>query len=175
MARPSKSDQILDAFEGIVVAKGVSNITLDVVARAAGVSKGGLLYHFPSKAALLDGFASRMLERVERMVAAAPVDPAEVVRWYLTYEIQGDEESTYDSLVAALHATGAGVDDVINAALDRFRQPLRVLDPFVAELVRLTGDGLYFNAYLGLPGPSAEVHDRIIEELGERARSRSDA
>jgi AcrR family transcriptional regulator len=40
-------------------------ITLDVVAREAGVSKGGLLHHFPSKDALLVGLADEWMERFD--------------------------------------------------------------------------------------------------------------
>ena len=35
-------------------------MTLDVVAQAAGVSKGGLLYHFPSKESLLGALAQAL-------------------------------------------------------------------------------------------------------------------
>jgi AcrR family transcriptional regulator len=42
-------DRLLDAFEGLLIAHGPRAATLDAVAAAAEVSKGGLLYHFPSK------------------------------------------------------------------------------------------------------------------------------
>jgi AcrR family transcriptional regulator len=41
--------QILDAAEAVVMCQGVRNLTLDAVAAHAGISKGGLLYHFRSK------------------------------------------------------------------------------------------------------------------------------
>ena len=44
-------DRILEAAERVVAEVGAARLTLDVVAQAAGVSKGGLLYHFPSKRA----------------------------------------------------------------------------------------------------------------------------
>lgn len=43
--------------------KGAWRFTLDAVARQGGVSKGGLLYHFPSKDELLRGLVARLLER----------------------------------------------------------------------------------------------------------------
>ena len=42
-------DTILSAAANLVLRKGASRMTLEAVAREAGVSKGGLLYHFPSK------------------------------------------------------------------------------------------------------------------------------
>jgi AcrR family transcriptional regulator len=46
-------DIILDAFEDYVLEVGAANFTLEGVAKHAKISKGGLLYHFPSKKDLL--------------------------------------------------------------------------------------------------------------------------
>jgi AcrR family transcriptional regulator len=48
-----------------VVEEGVSGMTLEAVAREAGISKGGLLYHFPSKVALIGGMIGRLIEDFE--------------------------------------------------------------------------------------------------------------
>lgn len=69
-AAASSRDRLLDAAEELVSAQGATNLTLDAVARAAGVSKGGLLYHFPTKEALLQAMVDRHLEEVDRRVAA---------------------------------------------------------------------------------------------------------
>ena len=42
-------EQILDAAEAVVIERGVKGMTLETVAAKANLSKGGLLYHFPSK------------------------------------------------------------------------------------------------------------------------------
>ena len=42
-------EQILDAYEHLLVQAGERAATLDAVAAQAKVSKGGLLYHFGSK------------------------------------------------------------------------------------------------------------------------------
>ena len=47
--------KILDAAEDLILESGSSGLVLDEVARRAGVSKGGLLYHFGSKAELVSG------------------------------------------------------------------------------------------------------------------------
>lgn len=38
-----------------VAEQGLSAVTVDAVAEQAGITKGGLLYHFPSRTALLSG------------------------------------------------------------------------------------------------------------------------
>ena len=57
---PDARTRILDAVERIVQAKGVPALTLEAAAREAGISKGGLLYHFASKEALLHGLVARL-------------------------------------------------------------------------------------------------------------------
>ena len=67
MSRPPLArERVLDAFERILIEEGERAATMDAAARAAGVSKGGLLYHFGSKAALVEGLA----DRLERFGAA---------------------------------------------------------------------------------------------------------
>lgn len=66
--RPAR-DRLLDAAERVVVESGATHLTLDAVAKSAGVSKGGLLYHFPSKEALLEGMLSRHFQDVDAEVS----------------------------------------------------------------------------------------------------------
>jgi AcrR family transcriptional regulator len=66
--RPARQ-RLLDAAERVVVESGATHLTLDAVAKSAGVSKGGLLYHFPSKEALLEGMLARHFEDVDAEVA----------------------------------------------------------------------------------------------------------
>lgn len=58
MSGPAR-DCILDATEEVLCTRGVAGLTLDAVARATGVSKGGLLYHFRSKDALSSAMQRR--------------------------------------------------------------------------------------------------------------------
>ena len=67
-ARPAR-DRLLDAAERVVVESGATHLTLDAVAKSAGVSKGGLLYHFPSKEALLEGMLARHFEDIDAEVS----------------------------------------------------------------------------------------------------------
>jgi AcrR family transcriptional regulator len=55
----------LDAAEALASKVGANHMSLDAVARKAGISKGGLLYQFPSKVALLQGMLERYVERLE--------------------------------------------------------------------------------------------------------------
>lgn len=50
---------LLDAAERVVSRDGAGQLTMDAVAAEAGVSKGGVLYAFPSKDALIDALFTR--------------------------------------------------------------------------------------------------------------------
>ena len=52
--RPSQRDQILNAAIRVVERTGVTGVTFDAVAAEAGITRGGLMYHFRSREALLE-------------------------------------------------------------------------------------------------------------------------
>lgn len=56
---------ILQAAAEVVLKSGAYAMTLEAVAAQAGVGKGGLLYHFPNKEALIEGMSNQLLENFE--------------------------------------------------------------------------------------------------------------
>src|SRR5687767_6362362 len=79
----SSRERILDAYEDVLAAEGERYTTVEAVAAKAGVSKGGVLYHFPSKDRLAEALYDRVLalavEDVDQM-RTAPDGPA---RYYI--------------------------------------------------------------------------------------------
>lgn len=77
--------RILDAAQGLALCAGAGNLSLDAVAERAGVSKGGLLYHFPTKARLLEALVSDFLGRFDAALSAEERvgTPNAVIRAYL--------------------------------------------------------------------------------------------
>ncbi len=75
--RVSSRETILDAAEAVVLADGAAHLTLDAVAERAKVSKGGLLYNFPNKEALLQAMIDRQMHRIEasRLLAMESLPP----------------------------------------------------------------------------------------------------
>jgi AcrR family transcriptional regulator len=63
-------ERVLDAAESVVIKRGVNDMTLEAVAAQARVSKGGLLYHFPSKDAIVQGMVSRIASIVQERFGA---------------------------------------------------------------------------------------------------------
>ncbi len=54
-------NQILDAAGAIVAEKGAAHLTFDALVKKTGMSKGGILYHYHTKNALLQAMVDRMI------------------------------------------------------------------------------------------------------------------
>ncbi|MFD2631679.1 TetR/AcrR family transcriptional regulator [Idiomarina piscisalsi] len=67
VGRPSNKELILDAADSLVASEGASHLTFDALSQQTGISKGGLLYHFSNKDALLQAMLQRRVERFERL------------------------------------------------------------------------------------------------------------
>ncbi|MDP1540120.1 MAG: TetR/AcrR family transcriptional regulator [Moraxellaceae bacterium] len=59
----STRDAILDAAQQIAANKGAGHVTLDAVAKESGLSKGGVLYHFPNKDSLINSMLQRLIQQ----------------------------------------------------------------------------------------------------------------
>lgn len=60
---------LLDAAERVVLRDGANGLTMDAVAKEAGVSKGGVLYAFATKDALIDAMMTRVNAAYDTMIA----------------------------------------------------------------------------------------------------------
>lgn len=69
LGRPSSRDKIVAAAVDLAKEVGPGHVSLDAVAQRAGVSKGGLLYNFPSKKKLLEAIVSYHLDKFEKALA----------------------------------------------------------------------------------------------------------
>jgi AcrR family transcriptional regulator len=179
--------RVLDAAEALVRAKGVAGLTLEAAARLAGVSKGGLLYHFASKEALLTGLIARMAAFIEEDfaagVAAQPEGPGRVARAMLAWGFgQGmgamPEEMTErcDRAAAVFLATfhhDPALLDPVRAVVAGMRRQVAAdgLPPGIGGLVMAAGDGLFmariFGTYTATPEEMDAMHatlSRLIEE-----------
>lgn len=70
----STRSRILDAADALARSDGPGHLSLDAVAQKAGVSKGGLLYHFPTKTRLLEALVEEFLSGFDTMLRAREVD-----------------------------------------------------------------------------------------------------
>jgi AcrR family transcriptional regulator len=137
---PDARTRVLDAAEAIIQARGVAGLTLEAAARDAGVSKGGLLYHFASKEALLDAMlrrlASFMEAQYEMGVSQQPEGPGRVTRACLEWGF-GEADPASEGPLRACDARHDRASAVFLAA---FHHDPRLLDPIRAVVARIRAD-----------------------------------
>ncbi len=79
--------QLLEVAARLASEKGMTAVTLDAVSGASGVSKGGLLHHFPNKNTLLEALFDSLIERLDRAIEeemrADPLPHGRFTRGYL--------------------------------------------------------------------------------------------
>lgn len=66
----ARTDQILDAAQGLFIEKGFAATTVDEIAGRAKISKGAVYLYFPSKEALLEGLVHRAVSPIAATVVA---------------------------------------------------------------------------------------------------------
>lgn len=106
MARGESSrEKILDAASDLAFRQGAAHLSLDAVAACAGVSKGGLLYNFPSKSALMKALVEKYIGDFRaRLEEATDGDDSNLPVRYLDLSAAKLEQETPSSsgLLAAL-------------------------------------------------------------------------
>ena len=177
MARTeSARDRILVAYEDLLIESGERGATLDAVAARAGVSKGGLLYHFGSKDALTAGLIERLMELTDEDVERMRAAPGGVVDYMVRSSV--NVGSAFDRTLIAAARLAQTEDPRAGVALAAIRARWldivteEVGDPTLARAIVLIGDGLYYNSALmamGVPDPadtSDEGLDRLLALIG---------
>lgn len=77
MTRPSARPKIITAALTVVEKEGISGLTLDAVATYTGITKRGLIYHFPNKQALLLGIHQHLAHNFDLALQKATGPDAE--------------------------------------------------------------------------------------------------
>ena len=149
----SARDALLDAYQATLLEQGQRATTLSVVAARAGVSKGGLLYHFASKEALAEGLIARLdalLEEDLTAMAAAQEGPS---HYYVRTSVWtgGDFDLAFVAVAQLAQESHAGAQEAMRRARERWLELIRaeVGEEATARAILLLGDGLYFDAALG--------------------------
>lgn len=159
---------LLDAAATVLKDLG-AGLSLDAVAKEAGISKGGLLHHFPSREALLNALALRLLEQFRGRVAAAleaeltahGPQPGAWARAYIaaSFDPRAEEEAIYAvmqtlAVQADVLAAWQATETELMAAAEADGLPLGR-----AHAIRLACDGLC------LSHAPAAYFDAVREEL----------
>jgi AcrR family transcriptional regulator len=173
--------KLLNAAESVALRDGVAHLTLDAVAAEAKFSKGGVLYHFPTKDALIRGMVERLIEQTDkelnRLAGEDPEPTGRLLRSYLrvTFPEAGTSPARANQVAAVLLSailTNPHLLDPVSKHFADFQRRLvsEGLDERVVHIVRLAADGLWLSEMLRFPGPEGDARQALIDRLFELTR-----
>ncbi|MEH2535164.1 AcrR family transcriptional regulator [Bradyrhizobium sp. AZCC 1588] len=158
MSRPRTIDRnkVLDAAEAVVGEIGAAALTIDAVAKAAGITKGGVQYCFGTKQqlinAMFDRWEAEFDQAIVELVGKDP-DPMTHVRGYIEATMEMDKVSNARSavLMAALIQT----PEHRERAQRWYRRRMKKLDISTkrgrrARLAFLASEGIFMLRCFGL-------------------------
>ncbi|MEW6641940.1 MAG: TetR/AcrR family transcriptional regulator [Pseudomonadota bacterium] len=163
---------LLDAAARLALQHGLAGVSIQAVADAAGVTKGGLFHHFPSKDALLDGMVADLLQRlddeIDALMANDPQPHGVFTRAYVNSALAGNEFA-FGSDMAALSMAMTTEPRLRPFWATWLQQRLarhRDTDGSpILEIVRFATDGAWFYGAAGAEGASeqlAPLRERLL-------------
>jgi AcrR family transcriptional regulator len=159
--RTNSRERILAAAADVAREMGPGSVSLDAVAQRAGVSKGGLLYNFPSKAALMKGLVASYVDAFEHDLEQAVAAGESLVPAYLRLAAEAcDEDET-----AAWIFSAVAEDPNFLEPVKQHRQ--RLLNRLKAHSPDTAGILVAFFAMEGLL--SMKLFDTTLVSAEERA------
>jgi AcrR family transcriptional regulator len=167
--------ELVHLAERITLRRGARALTLDAVAREAGISKGGVLYYFPSKddliQAMIDDLDDEFEENVERFMQEDPIRKGRYTRAYVNavFLWRGRKPSEVAGIAAGLLAATANCPDLLRKHRKRSRSWQRRveddgMDPVLASVVAWATEGFLFLQMFGHLPISGE-QDRVRKRL----------
>jgi AcrR family transcriptional regulator len=179
-------DRILDAAESIVIRDGVARLTLDAAAAEAQLSKGGVLYHFPTRDLLVSGMVERLVAAFDadlddEVAADTAGDAGETGRYVRAYvratvrESRTPEEVRRERAGAAVLAAMASEPQLLEplrTSFDRWQRRLVAdgIDPVKATVARLAADGLWLIELFGFAPLDEPLRGKVAAYLDELGR-----
>jgi len=163
------SQRILEAARAIAAREGAGKITIEAVAKEASLSKGGVLYNFPTKRALLSGLLDQMLAAHRELLGeVSKRHPARTLRGHLDTVLHSRDID--DDLSMAILAAAASDPRLLNPLRTELTGDLESIltdtkDAPAAMIAALAIQGLRFQKLLNLPDGGAEIRERVIERL----------
>jgi AcrR family transcriptional regulator len=169
--RESQRPRILEAGLRVAARSQGSTITLDAVASEAGVTKPGLMYHFPNRDALMAALVEYAASQLERRMAGLLGQRANSVteRYRAYIQAAADGQNMRAEWALWFHsAYSAELQDAWARHLDPWLSIPDGTPPHQrARLItaRLAADGLWAAQASGVAAPSAHDQALIVSHI----------
>lgn len=195
MSTPATTERIFQAAIQLVSREGMLAMTIDNVAKEAGISKGGVMYHFPTKDQLVSGTLKYYAERLEGMLLRRIAeDPEPRRRWVramlgclfdpppsadsaIPNELSAETVQKFMLAVFAAAINNRGFLEPLLEVGRRLRDRL-LSDPedgLTQVLIWLAVDGLFFWEFVGMIQPGEPLYQQIGAALRELADPNNEA
>jgi AcrR family transcriptional regulator len=185
MGAQTTRQQILHAAFALIRREGVARLTIEAVAEEAGLSKGGVLYHFRSKEALIQAMVASLVERFNADIETArreePEDerttPGSWLRAYIRASAGPAEEDEDTAALLAAVSNDPRLLEPLQSQYVRWQAQVEAggVDPALATVIRLALDGLWMADLFGLAPPEGELRERVFATLERMAGAGSAA
>lgn len=171
--RQSNRTKILEAAFALVQREGLTRLTLESVAVEAGLTKGGLMYHFPAREALLVALHQWLAEQWEAQLEAeagkkaADTTATERLAAYARVSLESATRADLQLMLESVphdETTWPWAD-----VLAKWSEPAENAEHDDAALTRLVArlaaDGLWMYQALGYGELSPELRGRLTERI----------
>jgi AcrR family transcriptional regulator len=177
MDNPSRSERTrkaaLEAALVIIARDGPGKLTLDAIAREAGMSKGGLMHQFPTKQAVLKALLEHQVAHFEAMHGRYIAEHgATLAQPQLSAQIATLRAAAMQPHSITVAFLGALADEPALLSISRDRDAERVEaikaeagDPELAMLRRAAAQGLALSTIFGISAMPAKERSRLFDLL----------
>lgn len=170
---------LLDAALQLGYERGLAAVTVQAVAQRAGVTKGGLFHHFPSKEALFEGIFADFIEQldgeIDKIIAEDQESHGTFTRAYIAVMLRSSD-FTGDQQWAGLSAAFMA-DPVINQhwmgwMAGRLERHAETDDHPMLEIARYAADGVWYTFIGRLPqaGQIEDLTARLVAMTHRQSR-----
>lgn len=170
---------MLESAAFVAVEHGLGSLTLDLVAQRAGISKGGLIHHFPNKRALIEGLFNYLLTIFEASINSYIGKDTEsrgrFSRAYVMASAFPENEPNESKLHWALSLAMSNDEPLAELwrkwVISQMKKHSEDTGSVIGQMVRYTADGIWLEACTGTQIGDKNVRASVIEHLIELTHS----
>jgi AcrR family transcriptional regulator len=155
MDKISTKEKLLETAMRILKEEGSEKLTLEYLAKKTGISKGGLLYHFPNKESIILEIIQRMVDHFEKRLQSSQTKSDQITTWSIDYfhstmEDLAESDLQRSGIIAAL----ASYPQLLEPLKKKYNQwdtemKKDISNPILSSIIRYAADGIWFNEVLG--------------------------
>lgn len=168
--RPRKIDRekLLDVAEAIISREGASGLTIDAVAKALGVTKGGVQYAFGTKEALIHALFERWNAKYEALINAMTGEGADALDYLRAHaSVTFGQDETDNGKAAAMLAALIQSPEHLEPTRQWYRERFEMMKQSTPQVrtAFLAIEGAFLLRYFGLANWTKEEWEDLSRDI----------